>query len=134
MLITVLLLIAGFLLTSTMLAHYQIPTSSEKETVSPLNLSLLTNLFRNQTTGADQPESSKLNTLFSEHDLMSHWPRLKLSGFGRSEEDSGNFAIINGKKVHPGQLITGKVKLVEIRDHDVLVTFKGETKILTIAN
>jgi hypothetical protein len=65
---------------------------------------------------------------------MTHWPRLKLAGFGKSEDESGNFDIINGKKVHPVQNIAGRVKLIEIRDHDVLVEFKGESRILTIEN
>ena len=59
------------------------------------------------------------------------WPRLKLTGFGKSTDGAESFAIINGDLVHAGEY-TGKVKLVEIRTHDVVVEYKGEQKTLTV--
>lgn len=59
------------------------------------------------------------------------WPRLKLTGFGKSTDGSEGFAIINGDLVHPGEY-AGKVKLVEIRTHDVVVEYKGEQKMLAV--
>lgn len=60
------------------------------------------------------------------------WPRLKLTGFGSSKDGHGGFAIINGEQFHPGQLIDGKVKLVEVRAQDVVVEYMGETKTLIV--
>lgn len=59
------------------------------------------------------------------------WPRLKVTGFGKSTGDSESFAIINGDLVHPGEY-AGKVKLLEIRTHDVVVEYQGEQKTLTL--
>ncbi len=59
------------------------------------------------------------------------WPRLKVTGFGKSADDMEKFAIINGNLIHPGEF-AGKVKLVEVRAHDVVVEYKGERRTLTI--
>lgn len=132
MLTTMLLLTAGFILSSIMLGHYMMTPRTENKNIHAA-ITLLTKTFSTEKA-EKETETSNLNALFSERDLMTHWPRLKLAGFGKSEDESSNFAIINGKKVHPGQSIAGKVTLVEIRDHDVMVEFKGETRILTIEN
>ena len=60
------------------------------------------------------------------------WPKLKLTAFGKSSDGQSGFAKINGQYVLPGGLIGGKVRLVEIRPHDVVVEYQGETRSLTI--
>ena len=70
--------------------------------------------------------------LFGDRPAKVNWPKLKLTGFGTSADGSGGFAIINNTQVHPGQLINDKVKLVEVREHDVIVEYKGEQKSLTV--
>lgn len=112
-----------------MLTHYQIPALKNngiKTTGNPL--------FPANIQQKSLSETSNQPGLFPDRSLLNHWPRLKLAGFGKSEEKSGDFAIINGKKVHLEQTIAGKVRLVEIRDHDVIVEFNGEKRILTIEN
>jgi hypothetical protein len=59
------------------------------------------------------------------------WPKLKLTGFGRSADGEGGFGIINEKHVLKGQEISG-VKLVEIRAHGVVLEYKGERKTLAV--
>jgi hypothetical protein len=59
------------------------------------------------------------------------WPRLRMTGFGISSDGTESFAIINGDLVHPGEF-AGKVQLVEVRAHDVVVEYKGERKLLTV--
>ena len=59
------------------------------------------------------------------------WPKLRMTGFGISSDGSESFAIINGDLVHPGEL-AGKVQLLEVRAHDVVVEYKGERKLLTV--
>ena len=126
---SLLLLIAGLLMTSSMISHYLIADEGATDSEGPL--ATLSRYF-NQDQRANQnseTDEQGFNSL-----LSTPWPRMKLTGFGKSKEESGNFAIINGKKIHPGQNIAGKVHLVEIRNHDVLVEYKGESRILTIEN
>jgi len=59
------------------------------------------------------------------------WPKLKLTGFGSSTGGTGGFAIINGKQIHPEQTVEG-VTLREIRAHDVVVEYMGERRTLTV--
>jgi len=133
MLTTMLLLIAGFTMSSVMMTHYFIPPDTAADNNATISFLSMAKFFNIRQPDNEQ-DSKDLNTIINQHDLMNHWPRLKLAGFGKSEEESGNFAIINGKKIHLGQYVAGKVKLVEIRDHDVIVEFKNERRILTIEN
>lgn len=59
------------------------------------------------------------------------WPKLKVTGFGRSTDGKGGFAIINGEHVFLNQQIS-KATLVEVREHDVVVELEGEQKTLTV--
>ena len=59
------------------------------------------------------------------------WPKLKLTGFGKSSDGESGFAIINEKHIIVGQKIS-KVTLVEIGAHSVVVEYKDDRKILTV--
>lgn len=84
------------------------------------------------TPAAEKEASSGGFKLFGDRGANVRWPKLKLTGFGTSTDGSGGFAIINNNQIHPGQLIEGKAKLVEVREHDVLVEYQGEQKSLTV--
>ena len=150
MLTTLLLLIAGFLLTGIMLFHYGYK-AKYPETPFPMpKLASLKEKGKAYATKLKPPEKpaetveetvppaeakpadSGLGKLFAGRGDGVRWPKLKLTGFGSSSEGAGGFAIINGDQVHPGQLIDGKVKLVEIRTQDVVVEYMGETQTLTV--
>lgn len=144
MLTTICLLIPGLLLTSTLLLeNAQIidisNIASERKLFSnfstliktPLKSATEKELF--ETKKGQSSSTSSKESLFSSHKTQNlKWPKLRLIGFGSSSDTTGNFAIINGRQVHLGQSIDGKVRLIEIRKHDVLVEFKGESRILTM--
>jgi hypothetical protein len=149
MLVTMLLLIAGFLMTGIMLFHYgykakhpdtpfpALPLASLKEKGKAYAAKLKPPEKAEAVAEAEQPAETKpadagLGKLFSGRGDSVRWPKLKLTGFGSSTDGGGGFAIINGDQVHPGQLIDGKVKLVEIRAQDVVVEYMGETQTLTV--
>lgn len=81
---------------------------------------------------AENAPSATTSSLFASREKAVRWPKLKLSGFGTSADGSGDFAFINNKRVHPGQLIDEKVLLVEVRADDVIVEYQGETKTLSL--
>jgi hypothetical protein len=149
MLITMVLLIAGFIMASVMMLHYipkdaAVDSKVKKESINLSSLMEQGKKYATQlknpeeTEPAEQPqkatesEEAKLSKLFSSRGDKVKWPKLKLTGFGTSSEGDGGFAIINGKQIHPGQLIDGKAKLDQIRSNDVVVEYMGETKTLTV--
>lgn len=157
MFITILLLISGLLLTSTMLIHYGLAgTDKNGEPISGLThvMAILKSnpapkqtdskaLDPKQEIHQAEPSTHAQKTTstpagFSFKDLFSrsgngnvHWPRLKLAGFGLPAEGEEGFAIINGKHVAEGSTINDVV-LVEILKQGVVVEYKGETKILIV--
>jgi hypothetical protein len=60
-----------------------------------------------------------------------HWPRLKLSGFGKAAAGETGFAIINGKRVNVGDAASGAT-VVEVSDRGVELEYQGATRILTM--
>ena len=148
MLITMLLLISGFLLAGTMLFHYSAPKiGADGETKKvPFDLATLKAKGKSfvekvklpEKSVVEEPaiaagsEESAVSKLFGSRSDNVRWPKLKLTGFGSATTGDGDFAIINGKQVHLGQLIDDKVRLQLIRSHDVVVEYMGETKTLTV--
>lgn len=123
-LMTMFLLIAGLLLASTMMIHH---STSERCTEGDATFNLLATLKKAKTYTAQLKKTTKETQA-----NMARWPKLTLTGFGISAEGEGGFAILNGEKVHLGQCLDGKTKLVQIRPHDVVVEYRGETKFLTV--
>jgi hypothetical protein len=146
MLFTLLLLIAGFLLTGTMLLYYanaqrgnpqpmetgmeEPAPTEERSFFNKLGLSART---AEPDTAATNTNEGIMDQLFGQRNGSSvNWPRMKLVGFGTATDGSGGFAIINNHQYRQGDLISGKVKLIEIRRHDVLLEYGGETKTLSM--
>lgn len=150
---TILLLIGGLLLTSSMLIHYGMRTTDENgESISRL-IHLLETAKRksggilqgSKTNGSkpfpadtssktqdtvEKPSGFSFRNLF-EKGGKERWPRLKLDGFGQPSKGKVGFAIINGKQIVEGGTIKGAT-VVKILDQGVLVEYKGETKTLII--
>ncbi|VGO14948.1 hypothetical protein PDESU_03528 [Pontiella desulfatans] len=162
MLTTLLLLIAGLLMCSAMLFHYGFKAKSPDGEPSKFNLAAIKQKMHALSAQQEKPEpttpstptppktqppppnvppveaaqapkpDSGINKFFAKRDDKLRWPKLKLTSFGSSTLPGGDFAIINGDQVHPGQLIEDKVTLVEVRDQDVVVEYMGETRTLTV--
>lgn len=143
MLFTMLLLIAGFLFASVLLMH-QTRKAKTQDGKPIFQLSLLVEKGKALTTRPTPSETNNVTELTESHSsplqslkqmvqsqTSDRWPRLKMTGFGKSTDGSEGFAIINGNLVHPGEY-TGKVKLLEVRTHDVVVEYKDATKTLTV--
>lgn len=144
MLMSMLLLIAGFILSSLMFLHYGLRNRGTGDHPSDgFNLTALRakghdfiqklNRPENalETRQTENPSATAGLQLFPRGDSV-RWPRLKLTGFGSSTDGNGGFAIINGEQILPGQLVDGKVKVVEIRSQDVVVEYMGETRTLIV--
>ena len=147
MLITMLLLISGLILSSAMLLHYAIDMNT-KDGGSRASLFDFAGMFRQsrewstKATSEDIPDASvdeeqeaqdsAVKRYFSGNsDGTVRWPKLKLTGFGKSSDAEGAFAIINGKHVLVNTSL-GEVKLIEVRTHGAVVEYRGERKILTL--
>jgi hypothetical protein len=146
---TMLLLICGLILTSATLLHYAagMQPNSESSGVSLLNFKGLIehglqwseqvkfNKSQSVPDQADQEEQhSTVKRFFSgSSDETIRWPKLKLTGFGKSSDAEGAFAIINGQHVLVNTYID-EVKLVEVRTHGAWVEYRGERKFLTLQN
>jgi len=146
MLFTMVLLIAGLLLASVLMMNHVNKTAGESGEKG-LNFSGLVAKAKTMTAGSPSPQTvepvaaptpqpSPLDNLKNMVSSTSssgkvRWPRLKLTGFGTSTDAQESFAIINGKQVHPGQIID-KVEVVEIRAYDVVVEYMGAQKTLTV--
>ena len=161
MLVTILLLIAGFAMTGTMMIHYtqtnspalaeesEIPQSNGHAGQNAFDLTSWITTFKDHVESEKAPNPNETISIEAQPNgnpektetggisklfvgERVRWPKLKLTGFGTSRDGLGGFAIINGEQVHPGQLIDEKVEVVEIRAQDVVVRYMGETKTLTV--
>ena len=146
MLFTMVLLIAGLLLASVLMMNHVNKTKAEPGEKG-LGFSELVATAKAMTDGVSSPQTaepvaaptSQSSPLENLKNMVSstssadkvRWPRLKLTGFGTSTDAMESFAIINGKQVHPGQIVD-KVEVVEIRAYDVVVEYMGERKTLTV--
>ncbi len=146
MLISILLLIVGFLLASAMLLHYGMEGNGEtgnpipglaqtlekaKSMVAATKTDPETPAPAKVPEVAAKPKESGIKGLFPAKSGNVRWPRLELAGFGIPAAGETGFAIINGKHVVVGGEIKGAT-LVEILGHGVLLEYKGETKTLSI--
>ena len=143
MLTTMLLLIGGLLLTSTLMVNHALGSKNSTDE-NPFTFSI-DSLIKKGSTYTDQittsykqavaqiPDTEKKGTdMFSfVNGDKDRWPKLELTGFGRAANSKDNFAIINNQPVLLNQEI-GKVTLVEIRARNVVVEYKGERKTLAI--
>lgn len=141
---TMLLLIAGFLFASALLVRqtlsarnvdgeplFQLSQFLEKGKELAARAQTRTPAVSDEEEGKSSPFEDIKQIVNIQPSENVRWPRLKLTGFGKSTESNEGFAIINGDLVHPGEY-AGKVKLVDIRSHDVVVEYKGEQKTLTV--
>ena len=149
MLISMILLIAGLLLASTMLIQQaQEKSGSAKTTLAGFSAFLqkgksLSNQAKadvadQSETGisaeeanADTKSRSRFKQFFQKTNHSVRWPKLKLTGFGTSSDGGSGFAIINEKHIIVGQQIS-KATLIEIGAQSVVVEYKGEQKTLTV--
>ncbi len=152
MLVTMVLLIAVLLFTSLMMVHYSgaskalagastdegTHTAPQAEQTVPIaeQAGALIRSLKGNDSEKEQAEekSGRLVGLFGNREGGVRWPRLELTGFGTSINRRESFAIINDHQYHPGQLINGKVTLVDVQDHYVVVECQGETRNLTVDN
>ncbi|MDF7823653.1 general secretion pathway protein GspB [Pontiellaceae bacterium B12227] len=153
MLTTIVLLIAGLFLTGFMMLHYARQQSAplaetamnQQQGTGGLTIQKASSLLKTLTPSEQSDakataetktktaeKSSGFNQLFQDREDHVRWPKLKLTGFGTASDGSGGFAIINGHQYHEGQFINGKVRLLEVRKHDVLVELNGSTQTLTV--
>ena len=144
MVFTMILMIAGFLFAGTLLVQQTLQSKSadgmpifDPARIADAGQSMANPPPIDPEAVEEQPaaSTSPLDGLRQMVNLPTsdgvRWPRLKVTGFGTSTDESEGFAIINGDLVHPGEY-AGKVKLVEIRTHDVVVEYQGERKTLTV--
>jgi hypothetical protein len=149
MLVTMILLISGFLMAGTMMIHYsskKVGSAGENKNTA-FSFSAILSQGKEYAEQLQKPkaappviqldetakqEEQKRSALFGKRDAKVNWPKLKVTGFGSSTSGGGDFAIINGKQILQGQLIDGKAKLAKIRSHDVIMEYKGETKTLSV--
>ncbi len=151
MLVSILLLIAGFLLASAMLIHYGLEGKPQKGCSRPGFAQTLEKVkgmvaSAKPDAGTPPPEQPRA-TVSKPKDTGTkdagtkgffrgsrggvRWPRLELTGFGIPADGEIGFAIINGKYVVEGGEANGTT-VVEIFEHGVRVEYKGETKTLAI--
>ena len=146
MLVTMLLLIAGLLLASMLMMNHvsKMKTESGEQALGFSELIAKAKAVKirvpsQQTVEPAQVPSRQNSPIVDLKKMVSstgssekvRWPKLKLTGFGTSTDGLESFAIINGEHLHPGQLV-GKVTVLEVRAHDVIVEYKGAQKILTV--
>ena len=149
MITTMLLLISGLILTSVILLHYafDMQSNGDGSRISLFNFEGLIEQGRAwsaksesiQAQEAAEPAEqeagdSTVKRLFSGgSDGSVRWPKLKLSGFGKSSDAEGAFAIINGRHVLVNTYLD-EVKLIEVRTYGAVVEYRGERKYLTVEN
>lgn len=151
MLITMLMMIAGLILSSAMLMRYAMDGKEGTPGISIFDFAKLLEEGKDFSSKAQadnrhgetgsmssaptvsNPSDSSIRRFFpgGGDDGTVRWPKLKLSGFGKATDTEADFAIINGKYVLVNTSI-GEVKLVEIRAHGAVVEYKGEQKVLTV--
>jgi len=148
MLFTLLLLIAGLLMTGTMMLYYSNAHRGDREqttaaTAEPAQTDNPLSSFiekMDSKTRAPDSDSAKTNTgrgvmgqLFGgRNNFSANWPKLKLTGFGSATDGSGGFAIINNHQYRRGHRTNGKSKLIEIEKHDVLMEYEVETNTISM--
>lgn len=146
MLFTMLLLIAGFLFSSVLLLQQTYYACNENGD-RILDVEALSAAIQSmgEHTPSDSPreeiaqqQETSVSPLEGLRQIVEgssdgnvRWPRLRMTGFGKSSDGTEDFAIINGDLVHPGEN-AGKVTLVEVRARDVVVEYRGERKTLTV--
>jgi hypothetical protein len=148
MLITLVLLILGFLLTSALLIAQTLDVHSpagrpifEPAALLAKGKALATRPTLRPTTTESEPTT---RTSFSKLDDLKkrvlsqtpatkvRWPRLTITGSGNTADGTKGYAIINGQLIHIGERID-QVMLIEVHENDVVVEYNGERKILTDA-
>jgi hypothetical protein len=80
-------------------------------------------LLRLKKKKKDLPQKKKIET--------AHWPALSLSGLGCPSAGKRAYAIINHHHQAVGEIIDG-VKLLEVKDRGVIVSYQGEKRILAL--
>lgn len=150
MLTTMLLLICVLILSSVTLLHYAVGMQSDSggSGISFFDFETLIGQVREWSAQVEinrsrpasdqagqEADGSAVKRFFSgsSDDGSIRWPKLKLTGFGKSADAEGAFAIINGKHVLVNTYID-EVKLVEVRTHGAVVEYRGERKYLTVQN
>jgi len=150
MLISMLLLISGLILSSAMLVNYAMDGTEGASGKSFFDFAKLMEeksefapeaqaaANKSETTkassepAATEASGSAVKKFFSGGGNGTvRWPKLKVTGFGKSADAESAFAIINGKHVLVNSYIN-EVRLVEIRTHGAVVEYKGEQKILPV--
>jgi hypothetical protein len=148
MLFSILLLIGVLVLSSAMLFHYGLGAKADGENPSAFSFSALVEkgkaLSARARETAEQKRAEKEAAASTETDDAGvkkffsgrkgdavRWPKLKLTGFGRSFDGQSDFAIINKSHVYVDSEINGAT-LIEISARGVVVEFQGERKTLTV--
>jgi hypothetical protein len=85
------------------------------------------------STEEDAQDSAVKRFFSGSSDGSVRWPKLKLTGFGKSSDAEGAFAIINGRHVLVNTYLD-EVKLIEVRAYGAVVEYQGERKYLTVEN
>lgn len=144
MLTSLLLLIVGLLLTSFMLLYY----AWQRTDHAGFDSIDLTRILHHNTpktaaheTPASEPTTAAVDLPAAGNHVNANlpasgnekvkWPKIKLSGFGTSSDGSGGFAIINGEQVLQGGSV-GKITLLEVHAHAVILEYMGEQKSMTM--
>lgn len=143
MLVTMLLLIAGFILCGTMMLHYALKQRAAEggaeEAWSFSGESFNAMLFAQRDAGGASPGGQKpavdaaslAGKLLPPRNGKVRWPRMELTGFGRGADGTGGFAIINGNQILVGERF-GKVTLVDITPQGAVVEYLGERQTLVV--
>lgn len=143
MLVTMLLLIAGFILCGTLMLHYAVKQrAAEGGAVAASSFSgAVFSAMRDaqRGTGGASPgdhepaadASSLVGKLLPPQNGKVRWPRMELAGFGRGADGTGGFAIINGKQILVGEHF-GKVALVDVNSQGAVVEYMGERQTLVV--
>ncbi|QBG49182.1 hypothetical protein EGM51_17925 [Verrucomicrobia bacterium S94] len=142
MIITMILMTSALILTAVMMIDYATRKKNESTATAaaekPLKPGKALTFLKTLTTHTNAPEETteaereNSFSFFGKSDGNRRWPKLKLTGHGMRPDGSGAFAIINGHQYQTGQFINGKVRIIEIRQNDVLVEFSGETNTLIV--
>lgn len=146
MLTTMLLLVLGFLLTSTLLTVRTLQARSpagrpifepaallEKGKTFVMRPKTMPAESKPEATDSEAPsklEDLKKRVMSQNASAKVRWPRLSMTGSGSTADGTEGYAIINGELIHLGEQV-GQVTLVEVRGNNVVVEYKGERKILT---
>ena len=146
MLMTMLLLIAGLILSSAMMLHYAFEGEEGSGGIGLAGPEEADSTWTGDSDGspgkdaasapadgpAYAPAESAVSRFFSARDDGTvKWPKLKLTGFGKSKDKEDSFAIINGQHVTVSNYIND-VQLVEIRAHGAVVEYRGERRVITV--